>query len=154
MDVMAKGKFIFELKNLPSELDTLTEKVDTFGNSHGLSPKCIFQINLALDELFTNIIQYGFNDGAEHSVKFALSHENETVVIRVEDSGVAFNPVAIDTPEPIDTIEKCKIGGLGIHIIKRLMDDIIYKRTKGKNITVLKKHVTHSSSADQDNRDG
>ena len=145
---MDAGKFIFELKNLPSELDTLTQKVDTFGTTIGLSQKCIFQINLALDELFTNIIQYGFDDGTEHRIRFAFSHENETVIIRVEDSGVAFNPVAIDTPEPINSIEKCKIGGLGIHIIKRLMDDINYKRTKGKNITVLKKHITGSSTTE------
>ena len=148
---MTAGKFTFELKNLPSELDTLTQKVDHFGSAVGLPPKCIFQINLALDELFTNIIQYGYNDDGEHSIKFILTHENETVTIRVEDTGMAFNPVAIDTPEPIDTLEKCKIGGLGIHIIKKLMDDIFYQRSRGKNITVLKKKVTHLSTTDEQN---
>ena len=62
---MVKNKVSFKLKSNLSELDTLCENLEQFGQSIGLDPKCIFEANLALDELFTNIISYGFADESE-----------------------------------------------------------------------------------------
>ena len=59
---MAKNKVSFKLKSNLSELDALCQNLEKFGQSFGLSKKCIFEANLALDELFTNIISYGFDD--------------------------------------------------------------------------------------------
>jgi len=66
---MAKNKVSFKLKSKLSELDTLCQHLERFGQSIGLSPKCIFEANLALDELFTNIITYGFDDKKEQPLK-------------------------------------------------------------------------------------
>ena len=70
---MAKKEFSFELKSSLSELDTLCEKLEDFGQKIGLSKKLIFEINLALDELFTNIISYGFGDEEEHIINVTLT---------------------------------------------------------------------------------
>ncbi len=134
-------KTSFKLKNKPSELNTLCRNLEQLGNSLGLTKKCIFQINLALDELFTNIISYAYSDGTDHWINIAISHENGTLIIRIEDTGVPFDPGSVGSHEPIDNIQDCPVGGIGIHLIRKLMDEIIYERCGNKNILTLKKNI-------------
>jgi len=74
---MARKEYSFELKNSLSELDKLCEYLEDYGQKIGLSKKLIFEINLALDELFTNIISYGFKDEEEHIIKVTITPQNE-----------------------------------------------------------------------------
>jgi serine/threonine-protein kinase RsbW len=138
---MAKRRTSFKLKNTASELDTLCQNLTQFGDSLGLTKKCVFQINLALDELFTNIVTYAYPDDADHWIKFALSLENGTIVIRVEDSGIPFDPASVNKPDQANTVEDCPVGGLGIHLIRKLVDDVEYRRKGKKNILTLKKII-------------
>jgi serine/threonine-protein kinase RsbW len=138
---MAKNKVSFKLKSNLSELDTLCEQLERFGQSIGLSPKCIFEANLALDELFTNIINYGFADQNEHIIKITIDHRDDKLVFSIEDDGVPFNPTKARTPDLECSIEECKIGGLGIHLAKNLMDEVCYQRCKNKNVLTLKKNI-------------
>ncbi|MDH3800093.1 MAG: ATP-binding protein [Desulfobacterales bacterium] len=144
---MAKNKVSFKLKSKLSELDTLCQHLERFGQSIGLSPKCIFEANLALDELFTNIITYGFNDKKEHTIEVTISHQNNKLIFNIEDDGIPFNPTKVDTPDLECTIEECKIGGLGIHLAKNLMDEVCYQRCKKKNILTLKKNIKEAEPA-------
>ena len=139
---MPKKKYSFTLKSNLSELETLCQQMEKFGQALGLSKKCIFEINLALDELFTNIISYGFADDDEHIIEVTLTPQNETLCLYIEDDGVPFNPVESREPDLSCTIEDCKIGGLGIHLIKNLMDEICYERCDDKNVITLKKNIT------------
>lgn len=138
---MAKNKVSFKLKSKLSELDKLCQHLERFGESIGLSPKCIFEANLALDELFTNIISYGFKDKREHTIEVTISHQNNKLIFNIEDDGVPFNPTKVDAPDLECTIEECRIGGLGIHLAKNLMDEVCYQRCNNKNILTLKKNT-------------
>jgi len=138
---MAKNKVSSKLKSNLSELDALCQKLEKFGQSIGLSKKCIFEANLALDELFTNIISYGFDDKNEHTIKVTITLQNENLIFNIEDDGIPFNPTKVETPDLECTIEECKIGGLGIHLAKNLMDEVCYQRCNDKNILTLKKNV-------------
>jgi anti-sigma regulatory factor (Ser/Thr protein kinase) len=138
---MAKNKVSFKLKSKLSELDALCQKLEKFGQSMGLSQKCIFEANLALDELFTNIISYGFDDKNEHTIRITISFQNDELVFNIEDDGIPFNPTEVESPDLECTIEECRIGGLGIHLAKNLMDEVCYQRCKDKNILTLKKNV-------------
>jgi anti-sigma regulatory factor (Ser/Thr protein kinase) len=133
-----------KLKNRISELERLDQKLQAFGASIGLSKKCVFQINLAVDELFTNIVKYGFADDNLHYIAVTLSHEDGKIRIRVEDNGIPFDPAAKQTSELKDPLEHCKIGGLGLHLVKKIMDDIIYEWRGGKNVITLIKHIPHT----------
>ena len=124
-----------------SELDTLCQNLEKFGQSMGLSKKCIFEANLALDELFTNIISYGFDDKNEHTITITIALQNDDLVVHIEDDGIPFNPTQAETPDLECSIEECRIGGLGIHLAKNLMDEVCYQRCKDKNILTLKKNV-------------
>ncbi len=134
-------KTSIKLKNTTSELDKLCRNLEQFGNTLGLTKKCIFQINLALDELFTNIVSYGYKNGEDRWIKIAISHENGTVVIRIEDTGFPFVPDSVEGPDTIDVFVHCPVGGLGIHLIKKLMDEILYERYGNKNVLTLKKNI-------------
>jgi serine/threonine-protein kinase RsbW len=141
---MAQKEYSFELKSDLSELDTLCQHLETFGQKIGLSKKFIFEVNLVLDELFTNIISYVFDDDCEHVIKVTMTPENKGLCLSIEDDGKPFNPVEFKTPDVSCSIEESKIGGLGIHIIRKLMDDICYERCKNKNVLKLKKGIAKS----------
>ena len=144
---MAKNKITFKLKNRLSELDTLCQNLENFGESIGLSPKFVFETNLALDELFTNIISYGYDDKKVHHIKITITLENGELLFNIEDDGIPFNPTEVDEPDLGCTLEECKIGGLGIHLAKNLMDEVCYQRCKDKNILTLKKNIQEAEPA-------
>lgn len=138
---MPKKPYIFKLKSDLAELDTLSKHVQKFGSSIGLSKKFLFEINLALDELFTNIISYGYQDDKDHLIEITITPLNNSLELCIEDDGVPFNLIDVADPDLPCDIESCKIGGLGIHLIKNLMDEVCYKRAKGKNRLTLKKEL-------------
>ncbi len=74
---MVKKEYSFELKSNLSELDNLCRHLETFGQKTGLSKKFLFEINLVLDELFTNIISYGFDDDFEHVIKITMTPDKK-----------------------------------------------------------------------------
>jgi len=92
--------------------------------------------------LFTNIISYGFQDDKEHVVRITLTPENDLLCLCIEDDGKPFNPIEFESPDVSCSVEKCKIGGLGIHIMKKLMDEICYERCDDKNVLNLKKKIS------------
>jgi len=143
---MAKKSYSFELKSSLSELDRLCQNLETFGKQFGFSKKLIFEINLALDELFTNIISYGFKDDDEHVITVTLTPQNDELCLCIEDDGRPFNPIDFETPDVTCSVEDCRIGGLGIHIMKRLMDEVCYQRCGDKNVLNLKKKIATDES--------
>ena len=139
---MTKNKKSFKLKSDLSELKTLNQHLTHFGQVYGLSETFISEINICLDELFTNIVLYGFKDDLEHIIRFRLNLNGNTLILNIEDNGIPFNPlIKKDSELPAD-INNAKIGGLGIHIVKKLVDDVWYERKRGKNILKLKKFIT------------
>jgi serine/threonine-protein kinase RsbW len=138
--------FFFELRNHLSELTTLGEKLESVGSALGLPQRCLFEINLALDELFTNIISYGFQDQSEHFIRVNISADRDVLTVVLEDDGIAFNPVASIPPELPCSLDECKVGGLGIHLVKNLMDEVAYERRAGTNVLTLKKSIEKSGT--------
>ena len=138
---MKSHQYSFELKNDLSELETLCQHLNKFGQDTGLSEACLTDINICLDELFTNIVCYGFKDKLEHLTLFLLQLSKDVLTVVIEDEGVAFNPLEKKDPEIPDDLKDVRIGGLGIHIVRKLMDELHYERKDGKNKLTLKKRV-------------
>lgn len=133
------GTVTFNLKNNLTELDALCEHLGQFCQACGFSKRQTFEINLALDELFTNIISHGFNDEEEHLIHVACVNEDGKLTITIKDDGVPFNPTDAPNPNLKCAFKDREIGGLGIHLIRSYMDRIDYKRKGGKNVLVLTK---------------
>ena len=138
---MKSHQYSFELKNDLSELETLCQHFNKFGQDTGLSEACLTDINICLDELFTNIVCYGFKDKLEHLTLFLLQLSKDVLTVVIEDEGVAFNPLEKKDPEIPDDLKDVRIGGLGIHIVRKLMDELHYERKDSRNKLTLKKRV-------------
>lgn len=139
--ITVSQEYKFELKNYLSELKALHQHLNNWGGDIRLSANSILRINICLDELFTNIVSYGFDDDLEHIIIFTLSGDNNLVVINIEDHGIPFNPLEKIDPDFPDNVESANIGGLGIHIIRKLMDNVTYERKQGKNKLTMRKNI-------------
>ncbi len=131
---------ILTIRNDLKELSRLAERLSDFGREAGFPPSVIFQVQLALDEIVTNIISYGYTDEDEHHIRVRLDRQNGSLVITVEDNARAFNPLDVPTPDLSASLNDRPIGGLGIHLVRRVMDALTYRREQDRNILVLTKH--------------
>jgi len=133
------GTISFALKNNLSELEALCDHLSQFCQSCGVPKRQTFEINLALDELFTNIISHGFPDGDDHQVHVTCVDAGGELKITIEDDGIPFNPTGAPHPNLKCAFKDREIGGLGIHLIRSYMDRIEYTRKDGKNVLILSK---------------
>ena len=126
------------LKNDLSELIRCAEAIEAHGESQGWSMKWIMNVNLSLDELITNIISYGYRDDGEHEIHATLTEREGSLVVVLEDDGHEFDPFS-EAPEPdLEAgVEERRIGGLGVHFVKSLMDEVAYERRDGCNRITL-----------------
>lgn len=129
--------FSILLKNDQEEIIRLTKFIDKFGKENNITVDALYEINLALDEIITNIISYGFKDSLEHFISIEGTLQNNSLEIKIEDDGFPFDPLSAPEPDLDSTIDERQIGGLGIHLVKTLMQKISYKREKEKNILIL-----------------
>lgn len=130
------------LQNNLTELETLASIIEAFAEQANIELKTQFQINLAVDELFTNIVKYGYNDNDLHQIEITLKYTKPIVSIKLVDDGKAFDPTQINKPDLSVTIEERNIGGLGIHFVSTVMDKIEYCRLGNYNQLLLEKTIT------------
>ncbi|MDZ7765754.1 MAG: ATP-binding protein [Melioribacteraceae bacterium] len=129
------------IQNRIENLEKVAEFVELFGEEHGLDSKTSFELNLILDELVTNIINYAYDDEDKHIIEIVLEKSNNTINIQTIDDGEEFNPLKKNEVNVKASLEDRKIGGLGIHIVKQKTDDISYERKEGRNILNLIKKL-------------
>lgn len=137
----AQGSLVFELKNDIRELAALSRHLETLGRQAEIPARTLLELNLALDELFTNIITYGFPQGGEHRIRFQLQADPRRLRVVIEDDGVPFDPVACPPADPPCPLEDRRVGGLGLHLVRNLMDEMSYRRAQGKNVLTLCKRI-------------
>ena len=130
------------LVNQLSEVARLSRLVEAFGEAEGLGPEAVFSLNLALDEVVTNIIRYAHDDdGRQHPIVVRLALEQDVLTAQVEDDGRAFNPLEVPAPDIGASIDERPIGGLGIHLVRSVMNSVEYRREDGRNVLTMKKKL-------------
>jgi len=132
----------FIIANRLEEIPLLAEKIDTFAALHGIEPAKIFQVNLVVDELLTNVIAYGYPQNGEHRIEVTLELQQGQLIVTIVDDGQAFNPI-LEAPEvELDaTVEERKVGGLGLHFMRTMMDALDYRRQDGYNKLQMTKRL-------------
>jgi anti-sigma regulatory factor (Ser/Thr protein kinase) len=138
---MPKDTLSLNLKNRLSELEVLRNGLEQFGKALGLSKRCVFELNLALEELFTNIISYGLTNSARHCIKIDIRRRGKELIVRIEDDGIPFNMVDSIGPDTRCSLEERDVGGLGVLLAKKVMDEIVYKRCGNANVLTMKKTI-------------
>jgi serine/threonine-protein kinase RsbW len=126
-----------------SEIALISEGVDRFFDIHGLPDKARMHVTLALDELATNAISYGYPDGAggEAALTITLKLEGDDLIAILEDEGIAFDPLSTPEPDTTLSLDERKIGGLGVHFVRALMDEMTYERAGNANRLILRKRL-------------
>ena len=128
------------LTNEISEVQRLKTSFVEYGKTHRLSNELIQDIHLVLEEAVSNIIFYGYDEKAEESrIDIHADLKGGTLVIEIRDDAKPFNPLEASGPDLEIPFDDREIGGMGIHLIRTLMDDLEYTRSKGKNIFTMKK---------------
>ncbi|MCX6271580.1 MAG: ATP-binding protein [Bacteroidetes bacterium] len=131
-----------QVKNVITELENISGKLENFWETHSLPARSLFETNLVVEELFTNIVFYGYTDQAEHHIMIDLCVVDSELIIKIEDDAIAFNPLEKEVgDELVKPVEDRQIGGLGIHLVKTLMDKAEYLRKDGRNILTLHKNL-------------
>jgi len=127
------------IANTMSELARVAELVDAFGADHKLPNSVIVALNVSLDEILNNIISYGYDDTGHHDIVVRLELGREKVEVVVEDDGKPFNPLEVAPPNLSD---KSRAGGVGLHFVRNLTDELKYARRDGINQLRLMKKIT------------
>lgn len=125
-----------------SELEKIVATVDELAEQWTIPPKIVMQLNLVLEELFTNIVFYGFADGqaTEHHISIGFTRDGNVLTVVVADDARPFNLLEQGEDPGIDKpLEERNIGGLGIHFVKTVMDHVEYARRDEKNVVTLTK---------------
>jgi|SRR5665213_2029157 len=135
------------LKNDVDEIPRLAEFVDSFCRSLGPAPKALFSLHVALEEAVTNVIRHGYQDGLPHRFTLALMvAPGGRLKAILTDDAPPYDPMA---RPPVDTslpFEQRPIGGLGVHLVKTLMDSVRYERRDGNNILTMELAMKGPSS--------
>jgi anti-sigma regulatory factor (Ser/Thr protein kinase) len=123
-------------------LAALAERVERFGAEQRLPARMVNALNVVLDEAVSNAINHGYDAGARGEIAVRLRCEPDGVTVEVEDDGRAFDPLQAPPPDLTLPLEQRPIGGLGIHLIRNLMDEVSYARVGGRNVLKMAKRLT------------
>ena len=120
----------------------LTEQVDGLLEGLDCPMRAQMQIDVAIDELMANIASYAYGTGkGEVTVRFDFESGDRTVVLTFIDSGIPYDPLAKPDPDVTLAVEKRTVGGLGIFLVKKTMDDMTYARQDGRNVLTIRKRI-------------
>jgi sigma-B regulation protein RsbU (phosphoserine phosphatase) len=130
---------------LPNDVNTipqLNEFVDMVCEEAGMDMATTMSLNLALEEAVVNVMSYAYPEGTVGTVDIDAEANGQEIAFILSDSGSAFDPTQKEEVDTTLSAEERSIGGLGIHLIRQIMDDVKYERKDDKNILTLTKKIT------------
>lgn len=139
--ILAPASVHMTLTSSIAEVDVLAEHIDRFAAQHHLPAEVCGDVQLALEEIVINVIKHGYQGEPGHPIAVEMAVRNEELVICVADSAAAFNPLTVPEPDLNLPMWHKEPGGLGVHLIKRMMTRIDYERIDGKNRLTLRKKL-------------
>jgi serine/threonine-protein kinase RsbW/sigma-B regulation protein RsbU (phosphoserine phosphatase) len=125
------------LQNRIAEVARLVDAVESFGTHAGLSPDLTYRLTLSLDEIVSNVIRHGYSDTNDHVVEVRLSIHDGVVTSVIEDDGHPYDPRESPEPDLSMPVEQRGPGGLGIFLVRQMMDSIDYARRDGRNVLTV-----------------
>lgn len=139
MNNSPKNTLEVSLKGGLEEIDHLATALDLFFNEAGLDDLIKNQVNLILEELYTNTANYGFQGIINGQVTITLSVMDGQLEMIYQDNGIAFNPLEMEDPDLLLSIDDRPIGGLGVYFVKAMTDHVEYSRAGEFNRLKMKK---------------
>jgi anti-sigma regulatory factor (Ser/Thr protein kinase) len=140
MPTQLKLEFKNTLPDLSKALDTALNWLTPFN----LPPDISYLTILAMEELATNTINFGYTDNEEHLIGVELNIESDRLVVQYVDDGVYFNPLDVQEPDTSLPVEERPTGGLGILLLRKIADTMTYLRDHEKNLVTIHKSISQS----------
>ena len=132
----------FRMNNESSEISRVRHEIEKIGTQEGLSPSIQVDLQTVVDEILSNIVNHGYEDNRNHEITISVDLCSTDIKIVFVDDGIPFNPVESGQPDVSAPIHERSIGGLGIHFVKHLVDEIRYRRHSNHNYLTIVKSVT------------
>ena len=127
------------IRNDVAELAILRDALDRLGEEFRIPSEPLRQLQVALDEMVSNVIKYAWADGGAHEARVRMTVRVDGVEVEIVDDGKMFDPLLAPAPERLPTGHRPKPGGVGIHMVKQLVDECAYARINGHNHLTLTK---------------
>jgi serine/threonine-protein kinase RsbW len=132
--------FSIEVPNRREAIAPAMETAEAWLEKVQAPPRIVYFVDLAIEEIVTNCIHYGYSDDREHTILITLAVADETIIVTIKDDGDAFDPLAAPSPDFSIALKDRTEGGLGIHLLRNLADRVSYERRDGTNeMTLVKK---------------
>ena len=135
---------------LPNDIETipqLNEFIDSVAEEVGLEMSLTMSLNLALEEAVVNVMEYAYPEGQKGNVEIEVTADQEWMTFVIADTGIAFDPTMKEDADTTLSAEERPIGGLGIFLVRQLMDVIDYKRQDNKNVLTLRKRLGEENAS-------
>ena len=146
---MRDARLVIDLVNERSEIPRLAAIVDQFGAAHHLAEDDVANIRLAVDEIVINVIIHGYEDvgdDARHRIQVTIELAGDLLTMTIDDDARAYDPRSAPPPQFNLPLEQRRRGGLGVHIVKTIMDTFDYRRDNGHNIVTMSMRLDRSSA--------
>ncbi len=130
-----------QVANDLEQVRLVRDRVDAFGERNKLPSDVAFAVKLAIEELLTNTMSYGYSDHEAHTIEVRIDLRGDQLNVRITDDAVAFDPRDAEEPDTTAALKDRTVGGLGIHLVKNLMDYIEYRREGERNHLTLTKSL-------------
>jgi anti-sigma regulatory factor (Ser/Thr protein kinase) len=130
-----------EVPNSRDAIAGASAQAEAWLEPYQTSAQAVNLVLLAIEELVTNCIQYGYDDDMEHTISIVLSINDQELTLSVIDDGHPFDPLAAPSPDFSLQVRDRPIGGLGIYLLRQMADHIAYERRDGSNRLTLTKRM-------------
>ena len=129
------------LANEISEVSKLNDFIEEIGREFAIAPDVLFNLNLVLEEAVVNVINYAYPKEEHEFIYLSASMHEGSIVLVLTDTGKAFDPTAAPEADITLSADERQIGGLGIFLIRQIMNEVRYERIEGKNVLTLEKKL-------------
>ncbi len=129
------------IRNDISELTRVNQLFNDFYASLQLPAKVTNSLDIAIDEILSNIIKYGYDDQRTHEIVIRMSIKDQELTLEIEDDARPFNPLTVAEADTKSSIDERRIGGLGLHLVRSMMDDVSYRYTNERNCLAMRKTI-------------
>lgn len=127
------------ISNDLDEIDGVVTRFNAFAVGHGVADGVRRTFDMAFDELLNNIVSYGYTDGGSHWIDLEIRLAGDLLEATIRDDAQPFDPFARAAPDTDLDVEEREIGGLGIHLVSKMMDSATYERRDGRNVVMIAK---------------
>ena len=143
--LMAEQQIV--IKNELPQIIAVNQKFETFAEEFDIPQSVAVRFNVIFDELLNNVISYAYIDDDEHDIEVRMKRAGTRLTVTISDDGVPFNPLSMEKPDTDLSLEDREDGGMGIHLVRNLVDDVSYQRRIGKNVMTMMRNLEQGGGA-------